>query len=167
MSRLNQQQNMYAFTKPFTTRSIRKNKQKASRRARENKYWEEWTKNWYFRHERLSITFRLWSNKNKYKYNKPTLWVDVAKGKRASLPDFMRKINIYDLKKVLHCLSMRDIAWSIYNELINLSYEEYDQAAKTRQKKQKEEKMKYLEYLEWEEPSPRRKRKRCLRYVKM
>lgn len=158
---------MYAFTKPSTTRSMRKNKQKASRRVRENEYWDAWKQNWLSRRDCLQCTFRLWSDKDhltlKEKYSnalwRPTRWVDITRNKkRAELSAWMKRELLHELKTLLRCLSIKDIALKFSNELDNRLDEEATQK-RQRQQKQEQEEENYLHYLEWEEPSPRRRKK--------
>lgn len=151
----------FTFTKPTTTRAMRKNKQKATRRAREREYWEAWSKDWHFKRDCLHLTFRIWSGKDKDTLDtfpdwRPTRWVDVAKGKRATTPDFVMKANIYNLKKILGCLSMKDISFDIYNDVIEWSHQRYDERKK-QQEIQEYENLRYLEYLDWDEPQVRHK----------
>lgn len=152
----------FTFTKPTTTRAMRKNKQKASRRAREREHWKAWSEDWYFNRDRLRLTFRIWSGKDAHTLDsapdwRPTRWVDVAKGKRATIPDFVMKANIYNLKKILRCLSMKDISFDIYNDVIEWSHQKYDER-KRQQENQEYEKLRYLEYLDWDEPQVRHHR---------
>lgn len=126
---------MFSFTKPSTTRLMKKNKQKASRRTREKEYWEEWGRNWDLRRNRLRLTFRIWSAKEALTLAEKfiglhPLWVDVAQGHRKNISDFEMHSNIYNLKKVMNCLSMKDIAWDFYNEIISWEYEKKESAWK-------------------------------------
>ena len=152
---------MFAFTKPTATKSIRKNKQKASRRAREKEYWEEWSRNWNLRHSRLWLTFRIWSGKEKLTLDeffdwRPARWVDIAKGKRATIPHFVMRDHIYNLKKVMHCLSLKDIAFDFYNEIIVWGHKEYEKI--NFDKKMEKDEKKYKEYLDWEIATKRSKK---------
>lgn len=161
---------MFTFTKPTTTKSIRKNKQKASRRAREKEYWEEWRRNWDLRRNRLWLTFRIWSGKENLTLDefpdwRPTRWVDVAKGKRATIPDFIMRSHIHNLKKVMHCLSLKDIAFDFYNEIIEWGHKEYEKK-KLRQKQMEKDEKKYKEYLDWEIETRRRKKSKSQKVKK-
>ena len=154
---------MYAFTKPSNTRAMRKNKQKASRRKREKEYWDAWRQEWHLRRERLELTFRIWSQKEKhllheYPQHDQCRWSDVVKKTRATIPSWMISWNIYQLKKVMRCLSLKDISWDFYNELLvrdQLAYEKKYQEQKNAEKEAK----KYHDYIEWEISQTRRKRK--------
>jgi hypothetical protein len=154
---------MFAFTKPTNmTRAMKKNKQKASSRAREREYWRQWNQNWDFRRNCLHNTFRLWSGKEKQLLSdvsgwRPTRWVNVVKGPRATIPDFVMRANLWCLKKTLHCLSMKDIAWDFYNELIEWEHIQYAKERALQKKNQKDQK-KFQAYLDLEIVSSRQKK---------
>ena len=154
---------MFAFTKPTNmTRAMKKNKQKASSRAREREYWRQWGENWDFRRNCLKLTFRLWSRKQRQLLSeetdwRPLRWVDVARGPRATIPDFIQSANVRSLKKTLRCHSMKDISWDFYNELIEWSHIEYAKERALQNKNRKDQK-KFQAYLDLEIVSSRQKK---------
>lgn len=161
---------MFAFTKPLTlTKSQKKNKQKASRRNREKEYWDEWSRAWYERRNSLELTFRIWSGKEFYtlemrEKSKPNWrpsnrWSLVAQGGRMPIPDVVQQANIWRLKKVLHCLSMKDISWDFYNDLIIESHKRYANDILVAKNKLAREKQ-YEMYLDWYPVSNREKKSR-------
>ena len=161
---------MFAFTKPLTlTKSQKKNKQKASRRNREKEYWDEWSRGWYERRNSLELTFRIWSGKEFYtlemreksnpNWRPSNRWSLVAQGGRMPIPDVVQQANIWRLKKVLHCLSMKDISWDFYNDLIIESNKRYANDILVAKNKLAREKQ-YEMYLDWYPVSNREKKSR-------
>ena len=159
---------MFAFTKPLTlTKSQKKNKQKASRRNREKEYWAEWSHGWYERRNSLELTFRIWCGKEFYtlemreksnpNWRPSNRWLLVAQGCRMPLTDRAKRAKIWALKNSLHCLSMKDISWDFYNELIIEDHRRYDYNNILINNKLVREKQ-YEMYLDWY-PVSNRKRK--------
>lgn len=158
----------FAFTKPSSlTKSQKKNKNRAAARNREREYWAEWRNAWDERRNSLVFTFRIWSGiefntlekyeemRNRRPSNR---WLLVAQGGRAAISDTMKKYYMRCLRKTLHCLTMRDISYDFYNELVLESHKHYDFHQKLIKKKKKEEKQ-YEFYLDWT-PHTNRERKR-------
>ena len=71
----------------------------------------------------------------------------------------MKKTQIKELKKVLHCLSMKDISWDFYNDLI---YESHKLLIINieREKQRQNDEIKNDMYLDWDVSTRRRKKKR-------
>tara|TARA_B110000285_G_scaffold228906_1_gene292685 strand:+ start:120 stop:605 length:486 start_codon:yes stop_codon:yes gene_type:complete len=157
----------FAFTKPTQlTRSQKNNKYKATIRSREKAYWADWSRKWHEKRDCLELTFRIWSgkkktyHKNAHIINKPSkhsTWVGVVQGD--IIPDFMKKTHIKELKKVLHCLSMKDISWDFYNDLIYESHK-FLIINIEREKQRQNDEIKNDMYLDWDVSTRRRKKKR-------
>jgi hypothetical protein len=153
---------MFAFTKPTNmTRAMKKNKQKASSRAREREYWRQWNQNWDFRRNCLHNTFRLWSGKEKQLLSDVSgvlgrVWTFRGRGLGARGLD-LQEARARCLKKTLHCLSMKDIAWDFYNELIEWEHIQYAKERALQKKNQKDQK-KFQAYLDLEIVSSRQKK---------
>ena len=165
----------FAFTKPSSlTKSQRKNKNKAAVREREREYWAEWSRAWDERRNCLEFTFRIWSGKEKSTmkekeemrdWRPSNRWLLVAQGGRAALSEYMKKYYLYCLKKTLHCLSIRDISFDFYNELVIESHKQYDFHQKLIKKKKKEQKQ-YEFYLDWAPHTNRERKKHSKKILK-
>ena len=153
---------MFAFTKPTNmTRAMKKNKQKASSRAREREYWRQWNQNWDFRRNCLHNTFRLWSGKEKQLLSEVSgvlgrVWTFRGRGLGPKGLD-LQGARARCLKKTLHCLSMKDIAWDFYNELVEWEHIQYAKERALQKKNQKDQK-KFQAYLDLEIISSRQKK---------
>ena len=146
----------FTFTKPTKmTNSQKKNKQKASARAREREYWAEWSRQWDYRRSCLHLTFRLWSKKEKH-LSKKKDWVSVVQ-KRPTIPEFVQRSHVWSLKKIMGCLSIKDISLDFSNELIDMSHEEYQKEKQRMEKKQHDQK-RLEEYIDIDVVSMRQKK---------
>ena len=83
--------------------------------------------------------------------------------------DSVMRGNIWQLKKVLHCRSMKDISWELYNDLIIESHRRYDHH-NLMVNSELERERKYEIYVDWYEDVSsgykNRKKQKCCKKKK-